>query len=95
MKTLPDHHQSCRIFRAAWPSLVEAMLRGACFVGPCREAQDHTAVCPACAAEFAEVLAMVTWRDAQDPFNAASLPLASRRLPGLGLGGVPCDRVTS
>ena len=95
MKTLPDRHESCRICRAAWPSLIEAMLRGACFVGPFREAQDHVAGCPACAAEFAELLALVTWREAQDPFNADSLPLATRRLPGLGLGGVSCDRATS
>ena len=95
MKTLPDHYESCRIFRAGWPSLVEVMLRGAFFVGSCREAQDHVAVCPACTADFAEVLALVAWREAQDPFNADSLPLATRRLPGLGLRGVPCDRATS
>jgi hypothetical protein len=95
MKTLPVRHESCRMFRAALPSLVEAMLRRAYLAGPCRETLDHVAVCPACAAELAEMLALVTWREAQDPFNADSVPLATGRLPGPEIGGVPCDRAAS
>jgi hypothetical protein len=31
--------------------------------------------CPACAAEMAEILAVIRWREAEEPFNARALPL--------------------
>ncbi len=95
MKTLPEHRRSCKICRAAWPSLIEATLRGARSAeGACREAQDHLAACSACAAGFADILALVTWREAQAPFNADALPLATRRFPP-GSEGVLRDCATS
>ncbi len=95
MNVLPDHGVSCTMFSGAWPALCEATLREARFVGFHRVAADHLAVCPACAAEFAALLAFVRWREAREPFNADSLPLAVRREPAIGPGGISGDGSTS
>lgn len=95
MKTLADRDSSCTISQASWPVLFGAALRGVRSFASHSAVMDHLDACPACAAEFTEILTLMLWREAQDPFNAGSLPLASRRLPELDLGGASCDRVTS
>lgn len=92
MNSLPDHDVSCTMFDAAWPALCEAMWRKAQHVGLHRAAADHLATCAACAAEFVDLLALVRWREAQEPFNRNSLPLSARREPALGPGGIPGER---
>lgn len=91
---LSERHASCKMTRSAWPALIEAQLRGAVPCGAARTAWEHQAGCPACAAAYAEVLALIRWREAEVPFNANALPLAARRLPDLASEGAPRDPVS-
>jgi predicted anti-sigma-YlaC factor YlaD len=82
MKRLRLLSPACKSARAAWPAYAEAHLRGAAASAPYQLVRAHLAACPVCAAEFAALLALFTWREAQTPFNAGSLPLAVMQLPG-------------
>lgn len=95
MPILRDHDTSCTIFAAEWPALLEATLRGAQLDTRSCAALAHIASCPTCAATFAELLALVTWREAQTPFNADSLPLTARCQPAISQGGARGDRIAS
>jgi len=59
----------------------EAYLCGAALTAPFQAAREHLAACPACAAEFGQLLALYTWREAQEPFNIGALPLAAMQPP--------------
>jgi anti-sigma factor RsiW len=59
----------------------EAYLRGAALTAAFQATREHLVACPTCAAEFGQLLALYTWREAQEPFNAGSLPLAAMRSP--------------
>ncbi len=83
MKDLRRLPRACKIHRTAWPAYAEAHLRGAAASAPYQLVREHLAACPACAAEFGELLALFTWREAQTPFNAGSLPLSIMQPPGI------------
>lgn len=72
---------ACKISRAGWPMYAEAYLRGAALTARFQMDREHLVACPVCAAEFGQLLALFTWREAQEPFNAGSLPLAAMQLP--------------
>lgn len=73
--------RACKIVRTAWPMYAEAYLRGAALTAPFQAAREHLVACPTCAADFGQLLALYTWREAQEPFNAGSLPLSAMWAP--------------
>jgi hypothetical protein len=91
MKTLHNDRGSCRIGEVRWPAYITACLRGARASAPYQEVRDHLAACPSCAAAFAGALAAFCWREAQEPFNAESLPPPTAWLPPYAGEGVCLD----
>ncbi len=81
MKRLRSLSLACKISRAAWPMYAEAYLRGTAFTARFQMDREHLVACPVCAAEFGQLLALFTWREAQEPFNAGSLPLSAMQPP--------------
>ncbi len=81
MKRLRSLSLACKISRVAWPMYAEAYLRGAALTGPFQAEREHLVACPVCAAEFGQLLALFTWREAQEPFNTGSLPFSAMQPP--------------
>ena len=81
MRALRNLPEPCRICRKDWPAYIEAYLDGTAGAASYRSVRAHLAVCPNCAAGFAKILALVAWREAQEPFNVGCLPLMTMCLP--------------
>ena len=81
MKRLHPLPLACKILRAGWPMYAEAYLRGAALIAPFQAEREHLAACPVCAAKFGQLLALFTWREAQEPFNTGSLPFSAMQSP--------------
>ena len=94
MNSLPEPSDSCRMSRALWPALLERQLRGGYLQGPLNIAAAHLTTCGTCTAEFAELLTLMRWREAEAPFNIGSLPVTDRRQPNATCQGAPCDPTT-
>jgi len=64
---------------------VSTCLRGAMHAPATESIRRRLARCPACAAEAANALALLKWREAEAPFNRNALPVPDlARLIGAG-----------
>jgi hypothetical protein len=74
MKSIPPRPNVCEDWQSSFPEYVEACLRGAAGIPAYAALRDHFQHCSACATDFAEILALIRWREAEAPFNRHILP---------------------
>jgi len=74
MKPLPTRPNACEDWQSLFPEYVEVCLRGAADAPAYVTLRDHLRHCLACATDFADLLALIRWREAETPFNRHVLP---------------------
>jgi hypothetical protein len=87
--------QSCECWEALLPEYVDACLRGGAASHAYAGLRRHLSRCMSCAMLVAETVAVIRWREAEEPFNRHVLSLPSLPLHRDGVGGKHCARSTT